>query len=335
MSCAEPAEPHCSQGTTGKLKGMMTVKILSVGEVLWDVIGEAEYLGGAPLNFAVASQRLGNSVALMTAVGADERGNRAFQTMDELGLTAEFVQRVTGRPTGTAMVSTDRDGNTVFAIERPAAFDCVAVDAVLLSRLAHIAPDWLYFGTLAPANLQVEAALLCIKENLPRTRCFYDVNLRTGHWNLALVEKLSVAADVLKLNHHEAELLFKQTQGKNGYSLEGFCRQWKSAYGISTICVTLGSHGCAIFAGDTLRFFDGFSIEVVDTVGAGDAFAAAFLHGLNAEWPLEKNATFANALGALVASRPGATPDWTLEECHDLIQSRSSARETFHPAEPQ
>ncbi len=66
------------------------------------------------------------------------------------------------------------------------------------------------------------------------------------------------------------------------------------------------------------------------TVGAGDAFAAAFLHGLNAGRPLEKIATFADAPGALVASRAGATPGWNIEERHELIRSHSSLRETLN-----
>jgi len=311
------------------------VKILSLGEVLWDVFAEKEYLGGAPLNFSAVSQRLGNSVALLTAVGADERGFAALKSMGVLGLTTEFVQRVSERPTGTAIVSTGSDGSTAFTIDRPAAFDCLTVDTALLSRVVRFAPDWLYFGTLAQANPHMETMLLRLVENLPNTRRFYDVNLRAGHWTLALVEKLSAVADVLKLNHTEAETLYELTLGKSGFSLESFCRHWASTYEIATICVTRGGDGCSIFAGDVLRSFDGFAVKVADTVGAGDAFSAAFLHGLNAGWPLEKNASFANALGALVVSRPGATPDWNIEECFDLIQSHSSSRETLNPSGPR
>lgn len=309
------------------------MKILSLGEILWDVFVEKEYLGGAPLNFSVVSQRLGNSVALLTAIGADERGDRVLKSMNDLGLSSDFVQRVTQRPTGTAIVSTDSELNTVFTIDRPAAFDCLTVDAEILERVARFAPDWLYFGTLVQTNPHMEAAILRLVENLPNARRFYDVNLRAGHWTLALVERLSAATNVLKLNHAEAEILYELTLGKCGFSLESFCRHWASKYEIDTICVTLGGSGCAIFAEDVLRSFEGFSVHVVDTVGAGDAFAAAFLHGLSAGWPLEKNANFANALGAVVASYPGATPNWNLDQCLDLIRSRSSCRETMSPSD--
>ena len=301
------------------------MKILSIGEVLWDVFDDGEYLGGAPLNFSAASQRLGSTAALLSAVGSDERGARTLKAIRDLGLTTEFVQQVTQKPTGTALVSTDRDGTAVFTIDRPAAFDCVLIDTLLLEQVVCFAPDWLYFGTLAQTNPQTEMLLMRLIKGLPKTRGYYDVNLRTGHWDLGLVKKLSSVAKVIKLNHTEAELLYERTTGKSGYSLENFCRYWSSTFDISTICVTLGRQGCAVFSEDALRFFNGFTVDVVDTVGSGDAFAAAFLYGLNAGWPIEENAAFANALGAIVAAHPGATPDWNVAECHALIRSRSAS----------
>jgi fructokinase len=143
------------------------VKIISVGEVLWDVFGYSEYLGGAPLNFSAASHRLGNSVALLTAVGADERGARVLEAMENLGLTTGFVQTTTKHPTGTAIISIGDNHDTVFTIDRPAAFDCVTANAALLRRVTQFAPDWLYFGTLTQTNLHMETTLLRLAENSP------------------------------------------------------------------------------------------------------------------------------------------------------------------------
>jgi fructokinase len=318
-----------------EFKGELKLKILSMGEVLWDVFGEKEYLGGAPLNFSAVLQRLGNTAAVLTAVGRDQRGIRTLKAMQDLGLTTEFVQQVAERPTGAAIVSADEERNVIFTIDRPAAFDCIEVDTPLLERAVRFAPDWLYFGTLAQTSPRMETALQRLIENLPETRRFYDVNLRNGHWNLALVERLCSAADVLKLNRHEAETLNELTNGMNDFNLEEFCRRWSSSFNISTICVTLGSRGCAIFEHGTLRFFEGFAVEVIDTVGSGDAFAAAFLHGLNAGWLIEENAAFANALGALVAGRLGGTPDWSLEEHSALIRSRPAPGDKSNSAAPR
>jgi fructokinase len=62
----------------------------------------------------------------------------------------------------------------------------------------------------------------------------------------------------------------------------------------------------------------GFPISVVDTIGAGDALSAALLHGINAGWTAAWVAEFANRIGALVASRPGGTPKWTMAEAMAL-----------------
>ncbi len=177
----------------------------------------------------------------------------------------------------------------------------------------------------------MEKALQRLVKGCSTARRFYDVNLRTGHWALALVERLSAIADVMKLNKDEAELLHALKWGNDGFILEHFCRRWATTYQISTICITLGSEGCAIFADDVLRAFRGFNVDVVDTVGAGDAFAACLLHGLHHGWPLERIASLANAVGAIVASRAGATPSWSVEECLRLIAASPSMRGADQP----
>jgi fructokinase len=185
----------------------------------------------------------------------------------------------------------------------------------LLARLVALRPDWIYFGTLAQAREENEAILDRIVKRIPDVKCFFDLNLRKGHWNLPLVHRLSSLAAVLKLNEDEAELLSALTLGEGSFDLEAFCRHWSATHGMKTICVTLGSKGCAVFSYDRLETYEGIKVKVVDTVGAGDAFAAAFLHGFELGWPMERTARFANVVGALVASRAGATPAWTLDEC--------------------
>jgi len=96
--------------------------------------------------------------------------------------------------------------------------------------------------------------------------------------------------------------------------LEAFCRAGADRYGWRAAAITLGERGCAVLTQGEYVEAGAYPIEVADTVGAGDAFAAAFLHGLSMNWPASKTASFANRLGALVASRHGAIPEWTLDE---------------------
>jgi fructokinase len=150
-------------------------------------------------------------------------------------------------------------------------------------------------------------------------RKIYDVNLRDGNWNLAAVEQLAARADVIKLSDSEAEFL-DATLGAEGEgaSVRHFCERWCDQYKCRTVCVTLGERGCAVYHDRVFTEAPGFRVEVADTVGAGDAFAAAFVHGMGMEWPMNRCAAFANAVAALVASRPGAIPDWSMEEATRL-----------------
>ncbi len=104
----------------------LSMRILSTGEVLWDLVEGTEFLGGAPLNFFMTSQRLGNSVSLLTGVGEPESGRKALRQMVSLGLNTNFVRIVREAPTGTAQVTLDKSGSATFQIGRPAAFDVFA-----------------------------------------------------------------------------------------------------------------------------------------------------------------------------------------------------------------
>jgi len=302
------------------------LRILSVGEILWDVFEEGEFLGGAPLNFAVSAQRLGNTVSLLTAVGADALGSLATNSMRNVGISTELVQTTSSVGTGTAIVTTDASGSATFTIHRPAAFDFVALDESLMSEIYRLRPDWICFGTLAHTTKEAEQRLKHLLDANPCARRFYDINLRDGHWNLDLVQRLSRLASIVKLNETEAERLFELLDSPLPFSIEAFCRSWSSTHGCEIICVTLGSKGCAVWQDGQVRIFAGFPVNVVDTVGAGDAFSAAFLHGHQIGWPIEKTTTFANALGAIVASRAGATPIWTIDECMQLMATSSAAQ---------
>lgn len=306
--------------------------VLCVGEVLWDVFGARELLGGAPLNFASNLKSLGHKALLFSAVGADARGSRARAAMEQRGLDLSLVATVAEFPTGTAEVVTDAEGNASYSIPRPVAFDRAELSEALLDQIHALKPMWIYFGTLAQTEPQSEARLLRLLEGQPVMRRLYDINLRDGHWNLPLVQRLSQQTDLLKLNDHEAQTLWQLTHPDAPFTLEDFCRDWAEQYEIEVICVTQGMAGCAIYAGRQLMQFAGYRVSVADTVGAGDAFTAAYLHGFMAGWPIERCACFANALGALITSRAGATPHWTIDEIEALIQEdpTTQKQETRH-----
>ena len=291
------------------------MRIVSIGEVLWDVIGDDEYLGGAPLNFAANAHKLGHEVYLVSGVGQDERGRRALKAMRRLGIATDFVQVIPGRATGAAAVDLDPSGKPMFRIVRPAAYDFARLAPEIAKQLADLQPHWIYFGTLFHTSKDALDHTLALLEKMPSAKRIYDVNLRDGNWNLNTVEQLALRAKVVKLSDSEAEFL-DATLDADGEeaSILRFCERWCDQYKCATVCVTLGERGCAIYHDRALTESPGFKVEVADTVGAGDAFTAALVHGLEQGWSAARCAAFANAVAALVASRPGAIPEWTVEE---------------------
>jgi fructokinase len=301
-------------GFSGKGKIMLAC---GIGEVLWDIFSDHEQFGGAALNFCVNLQRLGDEAVLLSAVGNDEHGRIALERMRSVGLTTRGIEAIDGLATGTATVGTADNGEPTFVIHRPAAFDALStsINSPTVTQLKDGGVQWIYFGTLLQTVPKIEQFTGELADYLLPARAFYDINLRPGQWNLPLVKRLSQLASVVKLNEGEAQTLFELTQsGDTEFSLEGFCQMWASTFDIDVICVTLGSAGCLIYDKGFTHRVGGYAVEVCDTVGSGDAFAAAFLHGYDRGWPISEIAAFANALGALVASRPGATPEWTVDE---------------------
>jgi fructokinase len=301
------------------------VKIIAIGEVLWDVIGQEEHLGGAPFNLAAHAKRLGHEVQFISAVGHDVRGNRILERMSEMGLSTRFVRRVDGHPTGAVTASLDSTGQPGFIIHRPAAYDFTELSATDLDELLSSKPDWICFGTLFQARPLGRRAVEELIERNNGAQLFYDVNLRKDCYDRPLVETLMSVATVVKLNDWEAleiDRMFGRTHG----GLEDFCRSYTHRFGWEAVCITQGPGGCTVLIGDEVLQSEGYAVTVADAIGSGDAFAAAFVHGLGQGWPTVEIADFANRVGALVASRPGAIPPWTLEEARALRRA-SNARE--------
>lgn len=294
------------------------MQVLGIGEVLWDVFPDRELLGGAALNFCVNTLRLGDSAALITAVGDDARGHAILDAMRSFGLSTDFVEVASDLPTGVATVTSTASGER-FEIPRPVAFDRAATSPQVLEAAASRRPDWLYFGTLLQVEPHIEETTRTLMRTVPGVRGFYDMNLRPGNWTPPLIDRLCRLATVLKLNESEAETLAPLASlTPADFSLRAFCDQWFARYELEAICITRGAAGCFIYRNGELCEAPGCAVSVEDTVGAGDAFAAAFLHGYHRDWPMPRIARFANALGSIVASRPGAIPTWSLDECLEI-----------------
>ncbi len=303
---------HTENGNLYLQDGTKHRAVAVLGEVLWDLFGHSRRLGGAPLNFAAHTVRLGHYALLISAVGDDSPGEEAAEAIQALGLTTAFLQRTSRFPTGAARVQLGPGDQNRFMIERPAAYDAISISDCEIEQLVSRAPHWLYYGTLFASTPAGEAALCRLSNAVPAAMRFYDLNLRPDCWSSSLVTRLMQHADVVKLN--EEEMVQVQEFAGLPCETETFCREGANQYGWQAVCVTFGARGCAVLANRDYVEAQSHAVDVADTVGAGDAFAAAFMHGLISQWPAPEIAAFANRVGALVASRHGAIPEWTLEE---------------------
>jgi len=291
--------------------------VVSICEFLWDVFPDSETLGGAPFNFSVHAARLGHDVTFVSAVGDDDRGRRAMACAAALGVNPAYIRIVPGVPTGSVSVRLDPAGQPDFTIHRPAAYDALRLSPSDLERLAAIEPAWLYFGTLHQTDSVARAETAKLAAALPAAKRFYDVNLRRESYTRELVSSLMAAAHVVKLNDDEAAAIDAMF-GRRHASLREFTDFWSRRFAWQAVAVTRGPRGCALRIGADYAEPPGYTVTVADTVGSGDAFAAAFLHGLSQQWPAAIAGDFANRLGAVVASRPGGVPPWSLDDIRNL-----------------
>jgi len=285
--------------------------LLSVGAILWDRYSGYRLLGGAPFNLAAHAARLGFDSYLVSAVGQDEAGDEAIAQAEALGVNMTCTRRHPHWPTGIVDVSLDDRGHPSYHLRRPAAWEEPEVSGCQARALQALRPAWLVCGTLEQTCPMPRAARLALS-GIP---LFYDVNLRPGFEDPATVDELLRAASVVKCNDAELAWLSREL-ALDGDPAEALLRR----YPLTALCVTFGADGCRIHAnGDTVRE-RAPAISAIDTVGAGDAFSAALLYGFTNQWPLDRTARFANALGSLVASRRGAIPDWTREELYKAAE---------------
>jgi fructokinase len=292
------------------------VRMLSIGEVLWDRFGDDERLGGAPLNVAIHAARLGHETAVLSAVGQDVRGSRALDLIRASGVDPRFITRTGRAPTGTASVALDGSGVPVFEIARPAAYDHPKGGAADVDAVRSWRPDWIVFGTIAQATPAVRNLTARVIDACPWAERLYDVNLRDGATPDALIRSLLDRASAVKANEDEAERLMRLlglSRSTTGW-VEAACRGLVERFGLRSACITLGERGAALVLDGTYVEVRAPRVTIVDTVGAGDAFSAALAHGIAIGRPAREVAALATRVGSLVASRAGATPSWTMDE---------------------
>ncbi len=287
---------------------MSQKSIICFGEVLWDCLPRGLFLGGAPFNVAYHLHRLGRLPLMVSSVGADFLGEETLERMDRTGLDTGYVKVRDDLRTGAVKVRVNEAGNATYDILHPAAWDRVELDDDDLRELRYA--GGIVYGSLAMRDTPNRRTLSRLLDGFGGLKVC-DVNLRPSFDDREYGLELMSRADVVKLNDEELEELTGES-----ISIQNPERGLEALRGLTgneRVCVTFGADG-ALFADDGVIVRAAApKVEVRDTVGAGDAFTAAFvdrlMSGLAAEedpdlleWPC--------ALGAFVAGQDGAQPSY-------------------------
>jgi fructokinase len=285
--------------------------VIAIGEVLWDIIGAERHLGGAPFNFAVHCHNLGARSAMISRVGQDALGDEVLARARELGVDGSLIQRDGAHPTGQVQVTLDAAGQPAFDICTGAAYDYLAAAPEALARVR--AADVICFGTLAQRQPAARAAIAALLEAASaQALVVCDLNLRPPHYTVQVVRESLARCRALKLNDDELRAV-QEMLGRGDLGEDEFLLHLLDAYGLALVCVTRGARGCLLRTHQERVAAPGYACRVVDTVGSGDAFAAALVVKHLAGEPLAQVADFANRVGGYVATQPGATPPVTPE----------------------
>lgn len=297
------------------------ITIVGIGELLWDCFGDSRRPGGAPANFAYHAQQLGANGVVCSRVGTDDAGDELLAHLREHGCDTRFVQRDSHQPTGLVTVDASRPDHPIYTIHENVAWDALALSDEMAKLFT--SAEAVCFGTLAQRSITsrntIEKAIALCNNAL----IVYDVNLRPPWYSADVIRNSLQRANVVKLNAEEAAKLAEllSLEGKNaepiGYELV-------KSYHLDLVCITRGADGCLLITPDEIVDQPGKSITVVDAVGAGDAFTAALVYGLLKKAPLRAIASFANQVGAMIATRAGAMPD--VRASYDALKQRIFAK---------
>ncbi len=286
------------------------MRILSFGEVLFDIIEGEHYLGGAPLNFAAHLAQMGEASYIFSKVGRDALGREALNKIQAIGVKSDLIQQDNQYPTGTVPVKIKK-GQPDYTILTDVAYDFIdfSESKVFLNLLDF---DVLYYGTLAQRHLVSQRALQELIKSKTFRHVFYDINLRKDCYTTSIIQQSLQHCTIFKLNDEEVTTVSHLLYFK-GFTIEEFAKLISKDFRIDVIVITAGATGCYVYAQGELHFIKSYPTQVVDTVGAGDAFSAAFVSAYVRHHDPLRAADIANKLGAFVAGSRGPIPDYSPE----------------------
>ncbi len=276
------------------------------GEVLYDRFPDGTaVLGGAPFNVAWHLQGFGHAPLFVSRIGDDDAGRTVQQTMQDWGMDAVGVQVDPRHPTGAVEISFSGSQHS-FDILPDQAYDHIDTD-LTWQRIKTLEASLIYHGSLIIRTQTNKSGLDELLEKL-QSPVFVDINLREPWWREEELPSLLSRARWIKVNDDELSIIAARL-GLGGDGLEDSVQRLLTTYPLDLLIVTQGAQGALALdrAGSRVTVEPERNIEIVDTVGAGDAFSSVIVLGLLRGWPLQVTMRRAQGFASRICAQRGAT----------------------------
>ncbi|ESQ17509.1 MAG TPA: carbohydrate kinase [Chromatiaceae bacterium] len=280
--------------------------IAGIGELLWDVLGSVEELGGAPVNFAYHTNSLGATGYAISVVGDDPRGRAALKALEQRNMSVSYIDVRAGATTGYVLANVDDQGVASYSFPDDVAWDHLSMNEKNLALASKV--DAVCFGSLAQRSAESRAAIQAfLQATRPSALKILDLNLRQHFYTHETIRNSLQLADVLKLNDDELKVLqeMDNLQGNEQQMLTKMIGDYR----LQLVVLTRGGKGSLLVSRTEISDHPGYQAEIVNTIGAGDSFTATTALGLLRGERLSIINERANRVAAFVCSQKGAMPD--------------------------
>ena len=280
--------------------------VVGIGEALWDILPDGKKIGGAPANFAYHMGQCGLDSVVISAIGDDKLGKEIMENFEEKKLN--YLLEVVEYPTGTVQVTLDPNGMPMYEIKEGVAWDNIPP----APKIMELAPQvkCVSFGSLGQRSVVSRTTIQDFLDAIPRDDDRYivfDVNLRQNFYTRDILVESMERANVMKINDEELVLVSRMF-GYPGIDLQDKCWLLLGKYSLKALVLTCGVNGSYVFTPGNVSFMPTPVVDVVDTVGAGDAFSAAFMGSILNGCSVAEAHRNAVAISAYVCTQPGAMP---------------------------
>ncbi|MGA8863774.1 MAG: carbohydrate kinase [Gallionella sp.] len=282
--------------------------VILFGEMLADIFADRSVLGGAPFNVARHLKAFGQNPLLITRLGHDALADEVLDVMARIGMDPLGVQCGNNHPTGRVQVQMKEGGHS-FEILPDQAYDFIHPAIARMTALS-VHPKLVYFGTLAQRNEISRRALKNLLRSA-RSAKFLDINLRAPWYEEKTIMQSLQFADIVKLNNDELVILAEMFESPAS-DPQSQAAELMSRFDIEQVLVTCGEAGAWHLnrQGEIIESAAKNRVTMlIDTVGAGDGFAAVCILGELLKWPVARTLERANGFAAAICGVRGAIPD--------------------------